>query len=84
MIKKLLTACMFTLMTVYGYSQQAEKTASDTSAKKGSHRVKTVNSKFIRVDKPVQQEKPLPPMKTRYDTLMHLIQQHRQNKNSSK
>jgi hypothetical protein len=84
LIKKLFTATVFSVLTVYGFSQNTSNTAIDSSAKNGSHRVKTVNSRVIRVDKPVQEDKPLPPMKCRQDTIMYLIQQHRQNKNSNK
>lgn len=85
MYKVFMPAAVFSLFVLSGFSQHAQKSASDTIKAKGSHQIKTVNTQVIKIDNADQQNKqPLPPMKTRQDTLRYLIQQHKQKQQKLK
>jgi hypothetical protein len=80
-MKKIFIITLIALTTSLCYSQQNVPAAQDSSGKKGSHQIKTVPAKVIRVDKASEtNRKPFPPLKTRQDTLRYLIEQHHQQK----
>ncbi|MBL7929097.1 MAG: hypothetical protein JNL47_06455 [Bacteroidia bacterium] len=84
MLRNLFFAVTFSIVALHVQSQQTIKKTQDSTERKGGHQIKTVNSKVIKLDKPQHQNnKSLPPMMTRQDTLLYLIQQHKQSKNNT-